>query len=359
MLRLVLCKYVLGIQFNLVLLDRARSSPRLREVCGLDKAVPSEGTFSKFTTRLMQHQDVLNEVLDSVTTDLRDALPEDAPPLGESLAVDSTAVETWANPNRTVVRDPDARWGMKHSAKAKDGKMVPFFGFKLHLVADACHGVPLDFFVAPGNAGDSPLLPPLLDQLRETLTWVRPKFVIGDRGYDARSNYAAVARHGAVPIIHIRNAGTGGHPKRGVRTKRGIPSCEGWKTMEYVRTDPETGHHLFRCPSEGCHLKQVASGGALDCQGEVWVNPEDDLREVGYVLRGSDEWVRLYSMRQAVERVFRSLKASRNLEGHHYRGIAKILLHATLSILTFQATALARCRAGDFENMRQMRVKVG
>ena len=359
MLRLVLSKYVLGVRFNLEVLAQLKTSRKFRQVCGFGKATPSEGTFSRFTTRLMIHQDVLNEVLDSVTTDLRDALPEDAPPLGETLAVDTTAVETWSNPNRTVVRDPDARWGVKHSAKSKDGKMEHFFGFKVHLVADANHGVPLDFFVAPGNANDSPLLPPLLDQLRETLPWVEPKYVIGDRGYDAHSNYLAVVRHGAIPIIHIRNSGTDGQPKKGVRTKRGIPSCEGWKTMEYVRTDPETKHHLFRCPDKGCHLRQVASGGALDCRSEVWVDPADDLRELGHILRGSDEWVRLYAKRQAVERVFRSLKASRNLEGHHYRGIAKILLHATLSILTFQATALARCRTGNFENMRQMRVKVG
>ncbi len=358
MLRLVLAKYVLGIRFNLVLLDRARASPRLREVCGLTRAVPSEATFSKFTTRLIHHQDVLNEVLDTVTTQLRGSLPGDTPPLGEAVAIDSTAVESWSNPNRTIVTDPEARWGVKHSARAKDGKTEFFFGYRV-MVADANQGVPLDFFVTPGNAGDSPLLPHLLDQMRETLPWVRPKVVIGDRGYDAKSNYAAVARHGAVPVIHIRNTGTGGHPKRGIRTKRGIPSCQGWQTMEYVRTDPDTGHHLFRCPEGGCHLQRVASGGILDCRSEVWVQPEDDLREMGYIMRGSDEWVGHYAKRQAIERVFRSLKASRNLEGHYYRGLSKILLHTTLSVLSFQATALARCATGDFKNLRQMRVKVG
>ena len=359
MLRVVLSKYLLGLRFNLEVLERLKASRRLRDLCGLGGQVPSESTFSKFTTRLLQHQDVLNAALDDLTTRLRDALPDDAPPLGESVAIDSTAIMTWANPNRTTVRDPDASWGVKHSAKSKDGKTEFFFGFKLHMVADANHGVPLDFFLSTGSASDSPLLPPLLDQLRESLPWVRPQIVIGDRGYDAKTNYAAVAGHGAVPIVHIRNAGTDGHPKRGVRTKRGIPSCEGWREMEYVRTDPETGQHLFRCPEGGCHLQEVASGGILDCQEERWVRPEDDLREVGYILRGSDEWVDHYSKRQAVERLFRSLKASRSLEGHHYQGYAKILLHATLSVLTFQATALARCRADDYGNLRQMRVRVG
>ena len=60
----------------------------------------------------------------------------------------------------------------------------------------------------------------------------------------------------------------------------------------------------------------------------------------------------------SIERIFRSLKHSRGLEGHCVRGLRKILLHATLSVLTFQATALARLRAGDGERMRQMTVKV-
>ena len=359
MLKLVLSKHLLGLRFNLEVLQQLRASRRLREVCGLGDGVPSEPTMSRFTTRMLAHQDVLNGVLDGVTTRLRDALPGDAPPLGEAVAIDSTAVETWANPNRTVVCDPDATWGVKHSARTKEGKKEYFFGYKLHMIADANHGVPLDFFLSTGSANDSPLLPPLLDQLRDTLPWIRPKVVIGDRGYDATTNYEAVARHGAVPIIHIRNTGTGGHSKKGIRTKRGIPSCDGWKTMEYVRTDPDTGKHLFRCPEGGCHLQRVASGGVLNCRQEVWVRPEDDLREVGYILRGSDEWVAHYSKRQAVERLFRSLKASRSLEGHHYRGFAKILLLATLSVLAYQATALARCTTGDYGNLRQMRVRVG
>jgi hypothetical protein len=40
------------------------------------------------------------------------------------------------------------------------------------------------------------------------------------------------------------------------------------------------------------------------------------------------------------------------------RGMKKITLHATLSVLTCQATVLARLRAGDVEKMRQMAVKV-
>ena len=363
MLRAVLSKYILGIRFNVELLDRLRASRRLRAVCGFPGRVPSEGTLSKFTTRLMYLQPRLHECFAQTTGELRDALAgvEGAAPLGETVAVDSTAVETFANPNRTVIRDPQARWGVKHSAKAKEGKKEFFFGYKVHMVADANHGTPLDFIVTPGNQSDSTLLPGLLAQTKETLPWFQPRYVIGDRGYDAETNHAAVAGMGAVPIIHIRHLGTGGFPDKGIKTERGHPSCRGWRTMEYVRTDPDTGKHLFRCPSDGCHFK--TAGGRRRkgerCAEEVWADPWEDLRELGFILRGSDQWVDLYSMRMTIERTFRSLKASRNLEGHHYRGMAKIMLHATLSILAYQATMLARVRMDDIRNLRQMRVKVG
>ena len=58
-----------------------------------------------------------------------------------------------------------------------------------------------------------------------------------------------------------------------------------------------------------------------------------------------------YSKRQSIERVFRSLKAPRSLEGHHYRGYAKVLLHATLSVLGLPTTALARCWPRDYGNL--------
>ena len=64
------------------------------------------------------------------------------PGLGDEVAVDSTAVRTHSNPNRKHVSDPYAEWGVKNSAKAKEGGKEFFFGFKVHMVADAVYGIP-------------------------------------------------------------------------------------------------------------------------------------------------------------------------------------------------------------------------
>ena len=91
---------------------------------------------------------------------------------------------------------------------------------------------------------------------------------------------------------------------------------------------------------------------------EVWEDPDANLRVLGPLPRFTDAWKRLYKLRMSIERIFRSFKHSRGLEGHCVRGLRKITLHATLSVLTYQATVLARLRAGEPDKMRQMTVKV-
>ena len=128
--------------------------------------------------------------------------------------------------------------------------------------------------------------------------------------------------------------------------------------MEYVRTDPETGHHLFRCPREGCRLLEEGTKPLRHCDHEVWEDPMANLRVVGVLSRLSPEWKKLYRLRMGIERTFRSLKHSRGLEQHCARGIKKISLQATLSVLTYQATMVARLKVGDVSGMRRMTVRI-
>ena len=55
---------------------------------------------------------------------------------------------------------------------------------------------------------------------------------------------------------------------------------------------------------------------------------------------------------------FHSLKHSRLLNQHRFRGIAKVRLHASLALLAYCATMLARVQAGQMDRMRIMRIRV-
>ena len=111
--------------------------------------------------------------------------------------------------------------------------------------------------------------------------------------------------------------------------------------MEYVRSEADRGD-LYRCSPTGCHLKDRR--GVRYCFDTVWENRQDNPRRFGALRRDSAEWKALYKMRQAVERVFKSLKQSRRLEAHCVRGLKRVALHCAMSVLVFQATALVRLR---------------
>ena len=103
---------------------------------------------------------------------------------------------------------------------------------------------------------------------------------------------------------------------------------------------------VYRCPDEGCKLKESYHGGVRHCDTTYRHDPSENLRLFGKVRRDSK--------RQAVERVFKSLKESRRLERHCLRGLRQITLHALMSCLAFQARALVKVRAGKAESMRWM-----
>ena len=167
------------------------------------------------------------------------------------------------------------------------------------------------------------------------------------------------------PIIHYRN----NHPPHplkcdspgatlhgGVYSTMGSPTCQGMATMDYVCTDPASGKHLFRCPAKGCELKKKGSKGWKHCDSEVWEDPYENLWVVGVLARASTEWKGQYAKCMTIERLFSSLKRSRGLEPHRIRGLRRARLHVCLSLLIYQATALARIETGGAANLRKMRV---
>lgn len=348
MFRAFCTKYLLGERFTVGLIGRLRASPRLREICGLN-SIPSEATFSRFFAKLTALSDT---VLAQMVEKLRKLLPG----LGQDVAVDSTDIEAFANPNRTTPRDPDAAWGYR-TTKARSGskkKAEPFFGYKSHAMNDSVYGVPLVHTVLPANQNDSPELPRLVEKAQATFGWLAPGHLLADRGYDSQANHKFLVRQGIVPIIHVRKPTADDGLHDGLIDRNGFPVCgDGQAKMDYIRT--EAGNHLFRCPPEGCTLKAKRYCDNSD----FWVDPQDNLRAVGVVARASPEWKKLYAHRQSIERMFGSMKRSRLLNRHQYMARRKIETHINLSVLTYLATMLARVLAGDLDRIRRMRIGVG
>ena len=369
MWRAVLSKYLLSIDYNVELVAQLRTDSALRDACGFDDvsgggSTPNESIVCRFFKRLSEHRDLVDDALRGLTDELAKAIDERRedgdPAAGRVMAIDSTDVRSFSDSRLEVSTDPDARWGHR-TPKTPGGKKDDlgekdefFFGFKMHTVCDAHWGFPVDYVLLPANRNDSPVLPVVMEKALENHPDLKPRYLAGDRGYDAKTNYEWLDERRIRSVIQMRHAA---NEDTSIYTRDGVPKCLGGKPMEYVRSERGKGH-LFRCPDGGCHLKGRVMVTAF-CDTEYYENPEvnpDFLRRVGRLRRASDRWKELYKKRTTVERLFRSLKSSRLLDLHRYRGMVKVGLHVALSNLTCVATMLMRAVEGDLERIRIMRV---
>ena len=342
--------FILNLPHTNALIRRLEDEPDFRYLCGFLGPLPHRTTFNRFIQRLSHHTDLVEACFAQLTHQLKLLIAD----LGDEVAIDATTVRSHCNPNRKRISDPQASWTAKNSARAKKGGKEWHHGYKVHMVADANYGVPLAHLVTTAKRNDSPELPAVIARAEALYPWFRPTTVIADRGYDSMANHEHLHGKGILPIIHIRRKANAALYD-GIYTEKGIPTCLGQVPMEYVRSDPEKGH-LYRC--KGCHLAGSMRGGIRHCDTEVWEDPKKDIRLFGVVRRDGPEWKALYAKRQAIERVFKSMKESRRLERHCVRGLRQITLHAVMSGLTFQATVLVRLQAGEVEWMRWMVRKV-
>ena len=351
--------YVSSYYLNLIstndLIRRLQDDPQLRQVCGFEGDLPHRTTFNRFIKRLTDHLDLIQYCFVNLTNEMKEILPD----LGDAVAIDSSAIDSYSNGNRKVISDPEAAWGRKHDARSKNKDLIEwFFGYKVHLIADANHGLPLAFGILPANEHDSPVLPKAFEHGKKLYNWFQPKVGIGDRGYDAKSNHEYLIKEGISPVIRIRENTSKDRLYDGIYTKEGVPTCLGGTPMDYVATDGN-GNHLYRCQSEGCHLKDTMTDKMRHCDFVHSVDPiKNPTRAAGPIRRNSDEWEAYYVKRQAVERVFKSMKQSLRLERHYIRGRNEITLHTFMSALIFQANALQKARKGQLEDMRWMVRKV-
>ena len=279
------------------------------------------------------------------------------------LAIDSTDIEAHANPKRNPVIDSYATWGQRTAkvrTKRKKDKEL-YFGYKIHLLSDVNYGVPIAYRLRPANITDTKELQPGYDIASARHSWLQPDYFIADRGYDAMTHHKYLVARGIKPIIHIRRP-TGAKPgaynylHHGIYNTIGQPTCMGNQDMEYVQTDPNTGHHLYRCPPAGC-IRNNQGMLFQQCRAYHWENPDDDLRVIGKVARASLEWQQMYAKRTVIERGFSSMKRSRLLDSNMYMEEKKVRAHIALSVLTYAATMLGHTLAGNVGNIRRMRIR--
>ena len=298
--------------------------PALAAVMAPDGNVPSHWACYRFTAKLREHTDVLEECIAGVLKELKRRNPL----LGWDVAIDASDMPAYANgqryrykggPEREKYSDPDASWGHRSAVSTRKGG--GFYGYRIHMAVCTKTDLPLAWKVETGKMNETPTVAPLLDKLKGLGFF--PETAALDAGYDNATVYGACAERGIAPVIPLRETPA---VKRGDHES---PTCEHGE-WRFAGADHKRNATKWRCPTGEC---QPAS---------VWIKA-DRLHPL--IPRETLRWKGLYRGRASVEREFGRLKNEWALAPLRVRGIERVQLHADLTILAKLSRALVSAHA--------------
>jgi hypothetical protein len=366
----------------------------LRQVCGFDlfkgaDAVPPAWVYSRFQRSLSQCAALVEAMFHDLVEQLKTQLPD----LGTHLAIDGKALPSFGNPPKKDKvreqdgrRDTDANWGVKQYKGARaDGsvwhKTKRWFGFKLHLLVDSVHELPLAYRVTKASANDSPELPNILEQLERAHPGIArdAQFLSADKGYDSRENHeAAFDQHGIKPVIDKRNDWQDEpHLPRPLNPDRvdtifynanGAVLCrcrdgaqhepDNYEPMVYQGYEHDRRALKYRCPAiakgVGCTQRGLCNGCHSGHGRIVRVGIDRDMRQFPPLPRNTPAWHKQYNKRSAVERVNSRIDTVFGFERHTIRGQRKMHLRIGLALTIMLALAAGRINANQRDNIRSL-----
>lgn len=352
----------------------------LRGRCGFNPqrgsgAVPPSWVYTRFLKLLLKFKAEVDAMFDCLVDELKGLLPD----LGFSVAVDSKGVNSAGRPTKKVEsdgrRDTEADWGKKvYRGEREDGtlweKVVKWFGYKIHLLVDTKHEMPIGYRVTRASESDTKQLLPMVKGVREKHQQIYKDIdrAAADKGYDSEENcHQLYDEHGIKPVIDIRRM---------------------WRDKETKLLDPEHSDNIVYdevgtvycvCPKTG-EQRQMSYGGfekdrmalkyicpvkayGLTCSGShecghvmksERISLEIDRRIFTPVSRSSYAWEREYKKRTAVERVNSRLDVSFGFERHFIRGQKKMEVRVGLALCVMLAMAVGRIKEGRRELMRSL-----
>ena len=346
---------------------------QLRYLCGLElRGVPTSSAYSRFMKNLLQHEEKVNAMFYTAVDELKTLLPN----YGRSLAIDSKAIQSFANyrnkhTKRDGRRDVDANYGVKsYKGEREDGtlweKIVRWFGYKLHLIVDSDYELPVAYSVTKASVSDVKEAYQLLDVLESNQSNLleNAEVLTGDKGYDdTRLIEKLWDDYGIKPVIDIRNM---------------------WRDKDETRlfkqysnvTNDYKGTIYCHCPFTNVEREMVNGGFEKDrntlkklcparqygiiCEGEsdcsvkqgIRISLDENRRLFTPIDRASYKWVREYNKRTAVERVNSRLDVSFGFENHTVRGLKKMKVKAGLALSVMLSMAIGHIKENRLHKIR-------
>jgi hypothetical protein len=348
-------------------------NPSLCRLVGIPAVehIPNAWNVSRFLDVLGQepHLSRLRRVFDCLVARLGVAVPD----LGRDTAADATGLNARPKKGAEAVAEeaeqglPQPSGGRKEytDEEGRVTKVVEWFGYKLHLMVDVKHEVPLAFCVSDTKAGDNERVAPLVDQARANLPEGRIQTLAYDKAADDEKVHECLHQAGIKPLIHNRAlwkeeperplpGPKGRYPLNVVHDEAGTVYCydQSGKApvrhrMAYVGYEKDRETLKYRCPArhEGW---RCGNDGRCNEGREygliVRVEHTLDLRRFPPIPRATAKFERMYKGRTAVERVNARAKIFWGVDDGNVRGARRFCAYVgvVMAVCVAFATLLAK-----------------
>lgn len=380
--------YPIRVMWNLliamIVFEYKKVSPFLRELrrnaqarrkCGLcymksRHLVPPNRVFTGFLKSLANEAEELAEMFKEQVAMLYVLIPG----FGEKLAGDGKYIESFAkrkaNQDQMVTdnrSENDAQWSTKEypytdKSGKKQVKKEHHFGFKAHIICDVATELPVAFSVTAANADEKKEMMKLLScpLLSEKSRREIAQYFLLDRGYDSEKMILSIKSMGINPIVDIRNCWKDGETTKQYKNTDIVYDAYG-NVFHYDVVDT-LNRKTGELKREWVPVKMKYEGydKQKNClryshKGKTHkIYISYDERIFLPVARDSEKFKRLYKGRTAVERLNGRLDRDYMFEEHCIRGLKKMNLMVTLSMIIMNGMAVGKLKNGK-EKIRSLK----
>jgi len=337
---------------------------QLRRVCGLNDhdyeqgkrrhLVPPARVFSGFIKTLSGVQEEVDKIFEGQVSELFELLPG----FGETAAGDGKYLDSYAKrkpkeqtstDNRT---ENDAEWSVKeyHYVDAKSQPKVKkeyHFGFRAHIICDVRTELPMAYSVKTANSDEKKEMETLLKEplLTEKACEGKIKHLLLDRGYDSAGMIAAVKDMGIAPVIDIRNCWKNGEATKQYKDTNIVYNYRGDVFYAALDKEADGGIRYEKMKYEGYDKQKkclrYSHAGKIH---KIYISYDE--RIFLPIARDSRKFKKLYKGRTAVERLNGRLDRDYMFEGHCIRGLKKMTLMVSLSMMIMNGMAIGKIKKG-------------
>jgi transposase len=324
-----------------LLVERLKVDPVFRYTCNFEvlSIPPSASSFSRFLNKLVKCKSLEKDFKDLIIKAKELNIID-----GTNVAIDSTCIHSYekARPKSQSTNNNNnnfSDWAVK---KGSDGKVIHWFGYKLHILSDCKSELPLSIMMTPASYSDSAVAIDLIKKFNGDYKNIfSAQYYIMDSGYDSQYNYDYVTNDCNAHAIIAYNKRKESSVPEGFNDKF-QPICSMGYTLTYWGKD---GNYLkFRCPHETNKVNCLF--GSEWCSHSNYgyclkVNYKKRNRHFGYPYRGSHNWQLKYNLRSSIERCNSRLKENLNIDNMRSAGINKAIIFALLSCISLVSATIA------------------